>query len=421
MPYTPSFILDFAELDKRIQHVKDVCFLPGFNSTTLAVLYSTVETWSNRVGQEQPPSTISLYTLDSTSPTPVASSTLISHTFLPFSAAGLVPCPAALGGTLVLTPNAIIHVDPSGNTVECAVNHFHKTEVPAGLEVRGQPDLGLRLEGARVAFLAHATVQPEALLLLADGSIRQLRFVKEGRQVKTISVSVEETAKAAAPSGVGAMAWKDAGAGGEEGTVLFLGSEVGEGALVKAWNGPRAPAAAAVPFVNASLDGGVKAEDAAMDVDDDLYAPSKPAAPAAGLPGLGKPLDQILSSMSSFLAAAPAAFGGTGPLRLDVCDRLGEHGNAVDICFGIGDSGEGMTTNDPQLVTLGGSGASSSINFFYVSRPRLSRARSLTDASLDDYPSRSATCRRSRSAGLTPSAPLAASGRCLSPRRPTLS
>ena len=354
MPYTPSFILEFPELDKRIQHVKDVCFLPGFNSTTIAVLYATVETWSSRLGREQPPSTISLYTLDVTSSTPVSSSTLISHTFLPFSAAFLVPCPVSLGGTVVLTPNALIHVDPSGNTVECAVNLHHRSEVPAGLEVRGQPDLGLRLEGARLVFLQHA--QSEALLLLVDGSIRQVRFNKEGRLVKSVTVSAEETAKGAAPSGVGAMAWKSVGDGGEDGTVLLLGSEVGEAALVKAWNGSKE---ATLPF----LPKAAKAEDIGMDVDDDLYAPSQPAAGGASL-GLNKPLDQILSSMTSFLAAS-TSFGSS--LRLDVCDRLGDHGNAVDLCFGIDETDQGI--NDPQLVTLGGAGASSSINFFYVSRP----------------------------------------------------
>jgi len=294
----------------------------------------------------------------------VSSSTLISHTFLPFSAAGLVPCPVSLGGTVVLTPNALIHVDPSGNTVECAVNLYHRSEVPAGLEVRGQPNLGLRLEGARLVFLQHGAAHPEALLLLVDGSIRQVRFTKEGRQVKSITISDVETARGAAPSGVGAMAWRSTGEGGEDGTMLLLGSEVGEATLVKAWNGPKT---AVVPSL---LPPPVKTEGPGMDVDDDLYAPSEPAAGGGPL-GLDKPLDQILSSMTSFLAASTSL---AGKLRLDVCDRLGDHGNAVDLCFGIGESGQGI--NDPQLVTLGGAGASSSINFFYV---RLSKTLCLTD------------------------------------------
>lgn len=355
MPYTPSFIIDFAELDKRIQHVKDVCFLPGFNSTTIAVLYATVETWSSRLGQEQPPATISLYTLDVTSSTPVTTSTLISHTFLPFSAANLVPCPVSLGGTVVITPNALIHVDPSGNTVECAVNLYHRSEIPVGVEVRGQPDLGLRLEGARLVFLQHASAQLQALLLLVDGSIRDVRFVKEGRQVKSITISIEETATGAAPSGVGVLTWQSAGNDGDDGTILLLGSEVGEATLVKAWNG-------STMAVSPSALNAVKTKDPDMDldVDDDLYAPSQPA---AGLPqsGLDRPLDQILSSMTSFLTASTSL---SGTLRLDVCDRLGDHGNAVDLCFGIGETGQGI--KDPQLVSLGGAGASSSINFFYV-------------------------------------------------------
>lgn len=239
-----------------------MCFLPGFNSTTIAVLYSTVETWANRLLQEKTPSTVSLYTLDSTSSTPVPSSTLILHTFLPFSSFSLVPGPVALGGLVILTPNALIHLDAKGNTVECAVNHYHKTEIPAGMEIRGQPDLGLRLEGARLEFLPHSSLHAEALLFLLDGTIHSVRFTKEGGQLKSIAVSMETVARGAALSGIAATSWQSS-TGDEigEGTLLFLGSEVGEGKLVKAWSGPTAP------FATGS---GVFAEpeEAGMDVDD---------------------------------------------------------------------------------------------------------------------------------------------------------
>lgn len=91
----------------------------------------------------------------------------------------------------------------------------------------------------------------------------------------------------------------------------------------------------------------------------ELYAPTL----STINPGLLKPLDQILSSVSSFLPSSTTA----DRLQIDVCDRLRDHGNAVDICFGLGDVDQGIST-EPQLVTLGGSGSSSTLSFFHVRR-----------------------------------------------------
>lgn len=46
IPYLPSYVMDFVELDAQIRNVKDVAFLPGFHSPTLAVLYETLPSWS---------------------------------------------------------------------------------------------------------------------------------------------------------------------------------------------------------------------------------------------------------------------------------------------------------------------------------------------------------------------------------------
>lgn len=50
VPYSPSFILDFAgDVDERIRNVIDFAFLPGFNNPTIAVLYQSPQTWTGYV------------------------------------------------------------------------------------------------------------------------------------------------------------------------------------------------------------------------------------------------------------------------------------------------------------------------------------------------------------------------------------
>ena len=50
IPYSPSFILDFAaDVDERIRHVIDFVFLPGFHSPTIAVLFQRQQTWTGYV------------------------------------------------------------------------------------------------------------------------------------------------------------------------------------------------------------------------------------------------------------------------------------------------------------------------------------------------------------------------------------
>lgn len=45
IPYSPSFTVDFSALDPRIRNVKDMVFLPGFHSPTIAILYSERLSW----------------------------------------------------------------------------------------------------------------------------------------------------------------------------------------------------------------------------------------------------------------------------------------------------------------------------------------------------------------------------------------
>ena len=46
VPYAPSYAVDLATIDPRIRNVQDVCFLPGFHSPTIAILFQTTPSWA---------------------------------------------------------------------------------------------------------------------------------------------------------------------------------------------------------------------------------------------------------------------------------------------------------------------------------------------------------------------------------------
>lgn len=46
LPYAPSFVLPLRDVDANIRNVRDVVFLPDFQRPTLAVLFSSEQTWT---------------------------------------------------------------------------------------------------------------------------------------------------------------------------------------------------------------------------------------------------------------------------------------------------------------------------------------------------------------------------------------
>ena len=46
LPYAPSFVLPLRDVDASIRNVRDVVFLPDFQRPTLAVLFSSEQTWT---------------------------------------------------------------------------------------------------------------------------------------------------------------------------------------------------------------------------------------------------------------------------------------------------------------------------------------------------------------------------------------
>lgn len=121
-----------------------------------------------------------LITLDVLS-TP-ASSTIISATAsLPSDSLYLTPCPRDLGGVLVTTPNAILHIDQAGKKTGLALNGWanamtdlSKTETA----IEGP----FSLEGSKIMFV----MAEVAILFLQSGQTRTIRVQRDGRSISKL-------------------------------------------------------------------------------------------------------------------------------------------------------------------------------------------------------------------------------------------
>ena len=217
LPYAPSFVLELATISPRLRNVVDMAFLPGFNEATLAILYCpAAPSWVGMLETERDACRLAIVTLDlAAAHYPII---LDGQSGLPSDCQRVIPCPRALGGVLVLSANAVFHIDVAGKITGKPANGWHAKQ--SGL-VLGPPTAAtpnLRLEGAQIAFLDAFT----ASMVLENGQIWLIRFTRDGRTLSSLDL-VGPVAVSAAPSAVEIV--------GRE--FLFVASAVGDSALLR--------------------------------------------------------------------------------------------------------------------------------------------------------------------------------------------
>lgn len=193
-------------MDTRIKNIIDFTFIPGFNNPTIAVAFQTTQTWTglvelfplphfwhlsssvlvSRLNELKDTVSVFIITIDAVTRTyPVIS----QMNDLPYDVLYIVPCPAALGGVLLVTPNAILHVDQTSRTVGIAVNGWANRVSAINLPLQTDSDEGLpleiKLEGSTLTFLRDDSIA----LFLVDGSVRRLLVHMEGRNISRLEVS----------------------------------------------------------------------------------------------------------------------------------------------------------------------------------------------------------------------------------------
>jgi len=182
-PYVKSFVLSLLTLDPQLLHPIHLAFAYGYREPTLAILSSAVAPSSNLLDKRRDTLSYTVYTLDVEQR---ASTTLLSVTGLPYDLTRIVPLTSsAVGGSLLLGGNEIIHVDQSGKTNGIGVNEF-ATKCTAFPLVQ-QTGLDLRLEGCVVEPLASSN--GDVLLITNDGTLFILAFQVDGRSVSALKLN----------------------------------------------------------------------------------------------------------------------------------------------------------------------------------------------------------------------------------------
>jgi cleavage and polyadenylation specificity factor subunit 1 len=154
---------------------------------------------------------------------------VISHTQnLPHDSQTITPCPPLVGGLLITTPNAVLHVDQAGGIVGRACDGWFSrvsgvpNVAPLDPTSMGAGPEGFDMDGAFLTWLLQE--DNEATMFLPNGVVRSVRVDREGRAVHGLTIGPE----------VGRVARPERGSVcvvGER--AVFVGSMDGEGVLAK--------------------------------------------------------------------------------------------------------------------------------------------------------------------------------------------
>lgn len=192
VPYTPSFVLALSDVSPLIKNLADLIFLSGYNSPTLAILYTPTQTWAGRYHSAKDTFVLEIRTMDLSG----GSYPLLTRVdSLPSDTLYIVPCPKELGGVILVTTTGLLHVDQGGRVVCASVNAWwgYTTDRPVNRDNEGRK---LSLEGSRASFVGDSM-----LLVLATGQAHQVRMEMDGRAVGSIIVG-EEIAVLPPPSSI---------------------------------------------------------------------------------------------------------------------------------------------------------------------------------------------------------------------------
>ena len=189
IPYTPSFVINESDIDPHIKNVLDFKFLYGFLEPTVAILYEEKPTFAGRLAHRKDTCSLIVVSLNLHHKTyPI----LYRVDGLPYNATHLEAVPNPVGGVLVFSHNALIHVDQTLTPGIAAIvnpffdleSHFKSTQPDDGSPappIHNQPEsvyirygktsdcksLGISLDAATSTFLSPDIV----LIVLRNGDM----------------------------------------------------------------------------------------------------------------------------------------------------------------------------------------------------------------------------------------------------------
>ncbi|KAF9351531.1 Cleavage and polyadenylation specificity factor subunit 1 [Mortierella sp. AD094] len=320
-PYSPSYVMTLSDIDIRIKNVIDMVFLYDFFEPTLAILFSPQQTWTGRLAVRKDTCSLVVVSLDVTHKLyPI----IYSIDSLPYDCTKVIAVPKPVGGLLVVSANALIHLDQGSTGLGVAVNGYGPmiTDYP----LQAQHHFDIALEGSNHVFLA----PDQILFTLRNGDMYVVELQQEGRslsgfKIEKAGTSMQTSCKCSLGAGY-----------------YFVGSRYSDSMLIKYSTKDQVKKkkkGAAIPI-------------ASMDLEDELYGQEVEATEQQ----TDKSKDEIESAMEA----------GESKWQFEICDTLTNTGPILDIDIGQRASNEAHTGFPPQheLVAATGSGQNGALVVF---------------------------------------------------------
>lgn len=196
LPVLASYMIVLKELDEKMDNVIDVQFLHGYYEPTLLILYEPVKTFPGRIAVRQ--DTVSMVAISLNIQQKVHP-IIWSVSNLPFDCVQAIPVRKPLGGTLIMSINALIYLNQSVPPYGVSLNSI--TDVSTNFPLKVQEGVKITLEGAQASFISHDRLvislkggELYVLTLYADSmrSVRSFHFDKAAASVLTTCTCVCE-------------------------------------------------------------------------------------------------------------------------------------------------------------------------------------------------------------------------------------
>ncbi|KAK7874284.1 hypothetical protein R5R35_007770 [Gryllus longicercus] len=195
-PVLASYMIVLKELDEKMDNVIDVQFLHGYYEPTLLILYEPVRTFPGRIAVRQDTCSMVAISLNIQQKVhPI----IWSVSNLPFDCQQAIPVRKPLGGTLIVSINALIYLNQSVPPFGVSVNSV--ADVSTNFPLKVQDGVKLTLEGAQASFISYDRLvislkggELYVLTLYADSmrSVRSFHFEKAAASVLTTCTCICE-------------------------------------------------------------------------------------------------------------------------------------------------------------------------------------------------------------------------------------
>ncbi|KAF5272324.1 hypothetical protein FQA39_LY07925 [Lamprigera yunnana] len=191
-----SYMIILKEFVDKIDDVIDIQFLYGYYEPTLLILYEPLKTFSGRVAVRTDTCAMAAISLNLQQKVhPI----IWQVTNLPFDCTRAVPIKKPLGGTLIMSVNALIYLNQSIPPYGVSLNSI--AESSTNFPLKPQEDLKVSLDCAQVGFLADDQLvlslkggELYVLTLLADSMryVRSFHFDRAAASVLTTCICICE-------------------------------------------------------------------------------------------------------------------------------------------------------------------------------------------------------------------------------------